>query len=173
MEIQHPVPAKILCQQTSMCQKTSWTTCRNAGQKSSDNTRSGYWLLILISLISWVRHKLSHTIDWMNLFFNMWHVSLRTGKENDVLILAPANTPLQYPMRGFRVTPLNKTPIPGESDFSQSFISFLLISSINLDSIHSQMHLQKVTVRYALPIKNVWMQSLIFTKAAFICSNVQ
>ncbi len=55
-------------------------------------------------------------------FFNMWHVSLRTGKENDVLILAPANTPLQYPMRGFRVTPLNKTPIPGESDFSQSFI---------------------------------------------------
>ncbi len=75
----------------------------------------------------------------------MWHVSLRTGKENDVLILAPANTPLQYPMRGFRVTPLNKTPIPGESDFSQSFISFLLISSINLDLIHSQMHLQNVT----------------------------
>ncbi len=83
----------------------------------------------------------------------MWHVSLRTGKENDVLILAPANTPLQYPMRGFRVTPLNKTPIPGESDFSQTFISFLLISSINLDLIHSQMHLQKVTVRYALPSK--------------------
>ncbi|XP_048015567.1 beta-1,4 N-acetylgalactosaminyltransferase 2 [Megalobrama amblycephala] len=38
---------------------------------------------------------------------------IRTGKENDVLILAPANTPLQYPIRGFRVTPMNKTLIPG------------------------------------------------------------
>ncbi|KAI2648562.1 Beta-1,4 N-acetylgalactosaminyltransferase 1 [Labeo rohita] len=38
---------------------------------------------------------------------------IRSGKENDVLILVPANTPLQYPMRGFRVTPMNKTLIPG------------------------------------------------------------
>ncbi|KAK7117270.1 hypothetical protein R3I94_022737 [Phoxinus phoxinus] len=38
---------------------------------------------------------------------------IRTGKENDVLILAPANTPLQYPIRGFRVTPMSKTLIPG------------------------------------------------------------
>ncbi|XP_067235362.1 beta-1,4 N-acetylgalactosaminyltransferase 1 isoform X2 [Chanodichthys erythropterus] len=38
---------------------------------------------------------------------------IRTGKENNVLILAPANTPLQYPIRGFRVTPMNKTLIPG------------------------------------------------------------
>ncbi|ROL54663.1 Beta-1,4 N-acetylgalactosaminyltransferase 2 [Anabarilius grahami] len=37
---------------------------------------------------------------------------IRKGKENDVLILAPANTPLQYPIRGFRVTPMNKTLIP-------------------------------------------------------------
>uniref|UniRef100_A0A673IWL9 Glycosyltransferase 2-like domain-containing protein n=1 Tax=Sinocyclocheilus rhinocerous TaxID=307959 RepID=A0A673IWL9_9TELE len=36
--------------------------------------------------------------------------------------LVPANTPLQYPMRGFRVTPMNKTLIPGESDFCLSFI---------------------------------------------------
>nr|XP_055049235.1 beta-1,4 N-acetylgalactosaminyltransferase 2-like [Misgurnus anguillicaudatus] len=38
---------------------------------------------------------------------------IRMGKQNDVLVLAPANTPLQYPIRGFRVTPLNKTLIPG------------------------------------------------------------
>ncbi|XP_056307839.1 beta-1,4 N-acetylgalactosaminyltransferase 2 isoform X2 [Danio aesculapii] len=38
---------------------------------------------------------------------------IRTGRENDVLILAPANTPLQYPIKGFRVTPMNKTRIPG------------------------------------------------------------
>ncbi|KAK9952057.1 hypothetical protein ABG768_017917 [Culter alburnus] len=38
---------------------------------------------------------------------------IRTGKENNVLILAPANTPLQYPIRGFRVTPMKKTLIPG------------------------------------------------------------
>ncbi|XP_016339571.1 beta-1,4 N-acetylgalactosaminyltransferase 2 [Sinocyclocheilus anshuiensis] len=38
---------------------------------------------------------------------------IRSGKENDVLLLVPANTPLQYPMRGFRVTPMNKTLIPG------------------------------------------------------------
>ncbi len=131
MVIQHPVTAKILSQQTSMCQKMSWTTCRNAGQKSSDNTRSGYRLLIPIFLISSVWHKLSHTFDWMNLLKKMWHVSLRTGKENDVLILVPANTPLQYPMRGFRVTPMNKTLIPGESDFSQSFIWFLVISGFS------------------------------------------
>lgn len=59
----------------------------------------------------------------------MWLVSLRTGKENDVLILAPANTPLQYPMRGFRVTPLNKTRIPGESDFSVIYL--ISINPIN------------------------------------------
>uniref|UniRef100_A0A671SFR1 Glycosyltransferase 2-like domain-containing protein n=1 Tax=Sinocyclocheilus anshuiensis TaxID=1608454 RepID=A0A671SFR1_9TELE len=41
---------------------------------------------------------------------------IRSGKENDVLLLVPANTPLQYPMRGFRVTPMNKTLIPGDSN---------------------------------------------------------
>uniref|UniRef100_A0A671SHG5 Glycosyltransferase 2-like domain-containing protein n=1 Tax=Sinocyclocheilus anshuiensis TaxID=1608454 RepID=A0A671SHG5_9TELE len=40
----------------------------------------------------------------------------KSGKENDVLLLVPANTPLQYPMRGFRVTPMNKTLIPGDSN---------------------------------------------------------
>ncbi|XP_056595163.1 beta-1,4 N-acetylgalactosaminyltransferase 2-like [Triplophysa dalaica] len=38
---------------------------------------------------------------------------IRTGKQNDVLLLAPPNTPLQYPIRGFRVSPMNKTLIPG------------------------------------------------------------
>ncbi|XP_057186306.1 beta-1,4 N-acetylgalactosaminyltransferase 2-like isoform X1 [Triplophysa rosa] len=38
---------------------------------------------------------------------------IRTGKQNDVLLLAPSNTPLQYPIRGFRVLPMNKTLIPG------------------------------------------------------------
>ncbi|XP_073725000.1 beta-1,4 N-acetylgalactosaminyltransferase 2-like isoform X1 [Misgurnus anguillicaudatus] len=38
---------------------------------------------------------------------------IRTGRENDVLVLAPPNTPLQYPIRGFRVTPMTKTFIPG------------------------------------------------------------
>ncbi|XP_065153852.2 beta-1,4 N-acetylgalactosaminyltransferase 2-like [Paramisgurnus dabryanus] len=38
---------------------------------------------------------------------------IRMGKQNDVLVLAPPNTPLQYPIKGFRVTPLNKTLIPG------------------------------------------------------------
>uniref|UniRef100_A0A673IQ39 Glycosyltransferase 2-like domain-containing protein n=2 Tax=Sinocyclocheilus rhinocerous TaxID=307959 RepID=A0A673IQ39_9TELE len=52
----------------------------------------------------------------------------KSGKENDVLLLVPANTPLQYPMRGFRVTPMNKTLIPGESDFCLSFICLLMIS---------------------------------------------
>uniref|UniRef100_A0A8C2FY02 Glycosyltransferase 2-like domain-containing protein n=1 Tax=Cyprinus carpio TaxID=7962 RepID=A0A8C2FY02_CYPCA len=45
---------------------------------------------------------------------------IRSGKENDVLILVPANTPLQYPMRGFRVTPMNKTLIPGDSNYIKS-----------------------------------------------------
>ncbi|KAA0724657.1 Beta-1,4 N-acetylgalactosaminyltransferase 1 [Triplophysa tibetana] len=40
------------------------------------------------------------------------HAAPRTGKQNDVLLLAPPNTPLQYPIRGFRVSPLNKTLIP-------------------------------------------------------------
>ncbi|XP_051546251.1 beta-1,4 N-acetylgalactosaminyltransferase 1-like [Myxocyprinus asiaticus] len=38
---------------------------------------------------------------------------IRMGKQNDVLLLAPANTPLQYPIKGFRVTPMKKTLIPG------------------------------------------------------------
>ncbi|KAI7812265.1 hypothetical protein IRJ41_022545 [Triplophysa rosa] len=38
---------------------------------------------------------------------------IRTGKQNDVLLIAPSNTPLQYPIRGFRVLPMNKTLIPG------------------------------------------------------------
>nr|XP_055048549.1 beta-1,4 N-acetylgalactosaminyltransferase 2-like isoform X1 [Misgurnus anguillicaudatus] len=38
---------------------------------------------------------------------------IRTGRENDVLVLAPPNTPLQYPIRGFRVAPMTKTRIPG------------------------------------------------------------
>ncbi|XP_051975456.1 beta-1,4 N-acetylgalactosaminyltransferase 2-like [Xyrauchen texanus] len=38
---------------------------------------------------------------------------IRMGKQNDVLLLAPANTPLQYPIKGFRVSPLKKTLIPG------------------------------------------------------------
>ncbi|KAI7795865.1 hypothetical protein IRJ41_008434 [Triplophysa rosa] len=38
---------------------------------------------------------------------------IRTGKQNEVLLLAPSNTPLQYPIRGFRVLPMNKTLIPG------------------------------------------------------------
>nr|XP_055048566.1 beta-1,4 N-acetylgalactosaminyltransferase 2-like isoform X1 [Misgurnus anguillicaudatus] len=38
---------------------------------------------------------------------------IRTGKQNDVLILAAPNTPLQYPIRGCRVTPLQKSLIPG------------------------------------------------------------
>ncbi|XP_065133599.1 beta-1,4 N-acetylgalactosaminyltransferase 2-like isoform X2 [Paramisgurnus dabryanus] len=38
---------------------------------------------------------------------------IRTGRANDVLVLAPPNTPLQYPIRGFRVNPMNKTFIPG------------------------------------------------------------
>ncbi|XP_073669495.1 beta-1,4 N-acetylgalactosaminyltransferase 2-like [Paramisgurnus dabryanus] len=38
---------------------------------------------------------------------------IRTGRENDVLVLAPPNTPLQYPIRGFRVNPMTKTLIPG------------------------------------------------------------
>ncbi|XP_039521993.1 beta-1,4 N-acetylgalactosaminyltransferase 2-like [Pimephales promelas] len=45
---------------------------------------------------------------------------IRTGKENDVLILAPANTPLQYPIRGFRVSPMKKTLIPGLALQTQS-----------------------------------------------------
>uniref|UniRef100_A0A8C2GTR0 Glycosyltransferase 2-like domain-containing protein n=1 Tax=Cyprinus carpio TaxID=7962 RepID=A0A8C2GTR0_CYPCA len=48
------------------------------------------------------------------------HYQIRSGKENDVLILVPANTPLQYPMRGFRVTPMNKTLIPGDSNYIKS-----------------------------------------------------
>uniref|UniRef100_A0A672LJA5 Beta-1,4 N-acetylgalactosaminyltransferase 2-like n=1 Tax=Sinocyclocheilus grahami TaxID=75366 RepID=A0A672LJA5_SINGR len=113
MRIQHPVTAKTLCQQTSLCQKMSWMTCRNAGQRSSDNTRSGYSQL-LRSLQCGTNAVISLSL---NELLKKWHVSFRSGKENDVLLLAPANTPLQYPMRGFRVTPMNKTLIPGDSDF--------------------------------------------------------
>ncbi|XP_073720782.1 beta-1,4 N-acetylgalactosaminyltransferase 2-like isoform X3 [Misgurnus anguillicaudatus] len=45
---------------------------------------------------------------------------IRTGRENDVLVLAPPNTPLQYPIRGFRVTPMTKTLIPGLSVQTQN-----------------------------------------------------
>ncbi|XP_065147483.1 beta-1,4 N-acetylgalactosaminyltransferase 2-like isoform X2 [Paramisgurnus dabryanus] len=38
---------------------------------------------------------------------------IRTGKENDVLVLAPPNTPLQYPIKGCRVIPLHQSFIPG------------------------------------------------------------
>uniref|UniRef100_A0A8C2GU53 Glycosyltransferase 2-like domain-containing protein n=1 Tax=Cyprinus carpio TaxID=7962 RepID=A0A8C2GU53_CYPCA len=75
--------------------------------------------LLTVAQISSVWHKHSHSSDCMYCFKKKkkkkWLVSFRSGKENDVLILVPANTPLQYPMRGFRVTPMNKTLIPGDS----------------------------------------------------------
>lgn len=51
----------------------------------------------------------------------------RAGKRDDVLLLAPSNTPLQYPIRGFRVMPLNKTLIPGEWDLWCLLIDFTWI----------------------------------------------
>ncbi|XP_030649103.1 beta-1,4 N-acetylgalactosaminyltransferase 2-like [Chanos chanos] len=38
---------------------------------------------------------------------------IRTKASLDVLLIAPSNSPLQYPVHGFTVEPLKKTPIPG------------------------------------------------------------
>ncbi|XP_028834220.1 beta-1,4 N-acetylgalactosaminyltransferase 1-like isoform X2 [Denticeps clupeoides] len=44
----------------------------------------------------------------------------RTKSSLDLLLLAPANSPLQYPIQGFTVAPLKKTPIPGLGVYASS-----------------------------------------------------
>ncbi|KAL2096908.1 hypothetical protein ACEWY4_006115 [Coilia grayii] len=41
------------------------------------------------------------------------YVSCRASSTLDLLLVAPANSPLQYPIQGFTVVPLKGTPIPG------------------------------------------------------------
>ncbi|TRY97066.1 hypothetical protein DNTS_001466 [Danionella cerebrum] len=82
---------------------------------------------------------------------------LRTGKENDVLILAPANTPLQYPLKGFRVTPMRPTLIPGELAIGQNEKE-LRLSSNSLLKLNEM--LSRVT--YTSTIYHIRTEDLVY-----------
>uniref|UniRef100_A0AAV2KFG1 Uncharacterized protein n=1 Tax=Knipowitschia caucasica TaxID=637954 RepID=A0AAV2KFG1_KNICA len=72
----------------------------------------------------------------------------RTSSELSKLLLAPANSPLQYPIQGFTARPLRISPIPGLALYAEQRSSYKVILKVAKGRLSTEASLsKKVTVK--------------------------